>query len=261
MAVWALSFGLFFAILLSTLLRYNFFRGRDTSPIPGVDPETVIRALLPSNLIGNVLNEFVGLGGALALIFGALSVGSEYGWGTFKTALTQGPSRLEVYLGKTLAVLAVLLVFTLLAFAGGALSGYVIATLESAPVNWPPLPRLVQAIAAGWLILTAWGSLGVLLATLFRGTAFASGLGLLYALLLETIVAGLPVDNHVFNRIRDMLLSTNSTSLASALGVNPQARGALEPINDPAHAALVLATYVAIFVLLGALIFRYRDLA
>ena len=53
------------------------------------------------------------------------------------------------------------------------------------PVSWPGLFDLVRALGAGWLILAVWAMLGVLLGVLWRGTALAIGLGILYGLVIE----------------------------------------------------------------------------
>ncbi|MEO2162943.1 MAG: hypothetical protein ABGY29_10510, partial [bacterium] len=54
--------------------------------------EAILSSLYPENLVSNVMTGGVtNIGAALLLILGALAVGSEYGWGTFKTALTQRP--------------------------------------------------------------------------------------------------------------------------------------------------------------------------
>ena len=52
--------------------------------------------MLPAQLMGTMLGGFPFFGGAFALMLGVLSLGSEYGWGTFKTAYTQGPGRLRL---------------------------------------------------------------------------------------------------------------------------------------------------------------------
>ena len=74
-------------------------------------------------------------------------------------------------LGAKLAALAIVLVpFVLALFAAGAVTSYVIAQIEDAPISWPSAWLLVRAIAAGWLILAVWAALGVLLGVLTRRT-------------------------------------------------------------------------------------------
>ena len=61
--------------------------------------EQILARTMPENLISNSIGGFPMFAGALVLTFGAVSVGSEYGWGTLKTMLIQRPGRLSVYAG------------------------------------------------------------------------------------------------------------------------------------------------------------------
>ncbi|HEV2872273.1 MAG TPA: ABC transporter permease, partial [Actinomycetota bacterium] len=87
--------------------------------------------------------------GALALILGALATGSEYGWGTMQTALTQRPTRLAVYGGKLAALAASTLAIVLATVALNAAVAGVIATVESRPLDYPSLAELGQGIGSG----------------------------------------------------------------------------------------------------------------
>jgi len=187
-------------------------------------------------------------------------VGSEYGWTTFKTILTQRPGRLALFFGKLLALGIVLALLVVLTFAAGAASGYVIAGLESAPAGWPAAGELARALGAGGLILAVWAALGVLLATLLRSTALSIGIGLVYSLVLETIIFSLPIPNEAFRDAREFFPGQNSTFLADSFSRQTQAGFAPpEPPVDASQAALVLLAYAAAFVLLAALVFRRRD--
>src|ERR671914_667638 len=65
--------------------------------------EQILASAMPENLIPNSISGFPLFAGALALTLGAISVGSEYGWGTFKTMLIQRPRRLSIYAAEVLA--------------------------------------------------------------------------------------------------------------------------------------------------------------
>src|SRR3712207_6532096 len=58
--------------------------------------EQILANRLPEDLVLNSIAGFPVFAGAIVLTLGALSVGSEYGWGTLKTTLTQRPRRLSV---------------------------------------------------------------------------------------------------------------------------------------------------------------------
>lgn len=227
--------------------------------------EAILESLYPENLVANLFNGGVfSIGGALLLILGALVVGSEYGWGTFKTALTQRPGRLGTLFGKLLAFAVVLLVLVLLGFAAAALSSFVIAQIEGAAVEWPTLTTLAKGIGAGALIFTVWGLLGFFLAVLFRGTALAIGLGLAWALAVENLIAGLAgpnSDNETLETIRKALPGENTFALTDAFGspLPEEFTGPFEPLVDPEQAVLVLSAYAVGLLLISALLVWRRD--
>ena len=66
-----------------------------------------------------------------------------------------------------------------------------IAHVEHAPVSWPSIGLLIRAVAAGWLILAVWATLGVLLGIATRGTSLAIGIGILYTLVAEGLLSAL----------------------------------------------------------------------
>ncbi len=223
--------------------------------------EEQLNALLPENVLSNVFGSGVfGIGGAIALIFGALTAGSEYGWGTLKSVLSQRPGRLGVLLGKLAALGLFLLLFVLLALSAAALGSFVVARLEAAAVDWPSFGELFRGFGAGALILLVWGSLGFALAVLFRGTALAIGLGLAYALAVENILATLPIEGDTFERIRKATLGENTASISDSFGSPfPEGFGIPEPLVEPERAVLVLSAYAVGFVLLAALLMWRRD--
>jgi ABC-type transport system involved in multi-copper enzyme maturation permease subunit len=216
--------------------------------------------LYPENLVSNLTPGFPNLGAPIALILGALAVGSEYGWSTFKTVLTQRPGRLALFFGKLLALGIVLALLVVMTFSAAAASGYVIAGLEGAPAGFPAAGALVRALGAGGLILAVWATLGVILATLLRSTALSIGIGLVYSLVLETIIFNLPIQNKAFLGAREFFPGQNSNFLANSFST--QAPGGFappEPPVDAPQAAFVLLAYAAAFVALAAFVFSRRD--
>ncbi|HSO53797.1 MAG TPA: ABC transporter permease, partial [Actinomycetes bacterium] len=93
--------------LFGYLLPYSSWATSDQNfQTEGMDPQAVLAGTLPVELVPTSLGGFPVFAGALALILGALATGSEYGWGTMQTALTQRPTRLAVYGGKLAALAA-----------------------------------------------------------------------------------------------------------------------------------------------------------
>ena len=278
-AMWVLTaIWLTFVVLFAYALPYAFFANLPQPETPENAPaemqekmqaqseaasEQFMSQLYPENLAAYVLSGISGTGGTLALILGALVVGSEYGWGTLKTVLSQRPGRLGAFFAKMLALGAVLALFVVLAFVVGAICSLIVAGVQGATVSWPSLTELLEALGAGAIVLASWAALGVLLATLFRSTALAIGLGLFYALALEGLVFGLPIPNESFQDARQFFLGQNSGFLAESFAGSSlqQPLTPLGPDVGAMQAALVLGIYLAVFVLVAALAFRQRDVA
>jgi len=222
--------------------------------------EVQLRSLLPESAVSSALAPFANLGAAVALILGTLVVGGEYGWGTLKTIVTQLPNRSQVYAGKLLALLVILAVFAVLILAASAAASYAVASLQESPVDWPPPGEFVRALGVGVLILSLWAALGAFLATLFRSTALAVGLGLVYLLVLEILILSLPIRNETFRDAGSFLPGQNSTFLANSFMQGGAGSGPGLP-TSAGQAALVVAAYTIVFVVLAALIFRRRDVA
>lgn len=221
--------------------------------------------LLPQSLVGTMMAGFPFFGGVLALMLGVLTVGSEYGWGTLKTVLTQGPGRLEILAAKLVALAIALVPFVLVVFGLGALASLAIALREGAEVVWPDPGLLLRGLLAGWLLLAVWAALGVLLAVVSRGTALATGIGILYALVVEGLLSALANEVAVLDRLVELFLRANAYSLAATVGVSraevsDAGPGSFSgPFVGGGQALLVLAAYGAVFVGVAAWLLRRRD--
>jgi len=248
---------LLFGYLFSYLFVVNAPGG---GGLPQEARDGVLEFLIPGSVLGNVLGTFASFGSALALVLGALAMGSEYGWDTFKVILTQRPGRLGFLAGKLLAAGAALLAITLVILAAGAAASYVIAVFEDAAVEWPSLWEIIKGVGAGWLILATFAALGVLLATLFRGTALAIGIGLVYLLVLESLFTGLTSQSETIADIASRLPAKNSLDLAGAFGQAPPGFGGAPGESvEPATAAITLGVYAVVFLALVVVLFKRRD--
>ena len=119
-------------------------------------------------------------GGALMMVLGAIVAGNGYGWGTWKTVFTQGPSRRSVVTGSLAALTAfvVLTVLATLALCFGL--SLLVAAVESQAVTWPSVGDLGVSLGAGFLVMEMLALVGYLLGTLARGPALSVGLGLVW---------------------------------------------------------------------------------
>ena len=235
-----------------------------------VDPQPAsgdINQFLPQSLAGTALGGFPFLGGVFALMLGVLAFGSEYGWGTLKTLLIQRPGRLGVLGAKLAALGVVLIVFSVALFVTGALVSTVIAHIEGKSVSWPSSWLLVRAVAAGWLILAAWATLGVLLGIATRGTSLAIGIGVLYTVVAEGLLSALTDSIDVLKPLTTVFLRANGYSIAVALGASvdsfesagPRAYGG--PLVSSGQAVAVLLVCASAFLAIAAWLLQRRDVS
>jgi ABC-type transport system involved in multi-copper enzyme maturation permease subunit len=181
-ATWVLVTAWTLAALIFVYLDPYIKYTSPASTLSGASRQALLTGMLPEKMVTALIAGFPIFGGAIALVFGALVVGSEYHWGTLKTVLLQRPGRPGIWFGKLLALAVMQAVVVVAVFACGALTSLMVATITHSPVNWPPVGELAQGLGAAWLMLTMWAMLGALLATLLQGATLAIGLGLFYLL-------------------------------------------------------------------------------
>ena len=241
---------------------------KPTATTPVLDYAYLKRALYPTHFHQNVMSGGAQLGGVLMMIIGVLLQGSEYGWGTVKTVFTQRPPRWLVLLSRlsVLATIAVLVAALLLA-VGAALS-WLLANIDgkSAGFPFPDGLTVVKALLALSLIYIFWAAFGFVLATLFRQSALAIGLGLAYALVIEALIFGLTdqfvgdpsKQVHQWFPLQNVGFLVQSFGQA-ARGPNSAAQAAPQPFADGTHGAIMVLSYCALFVTVSLVLSQRRD--
>ena len=226
---------------------------------------TSLTELLPETFVAGALGGFPFFGGVLILILGVITLGSEYGWNTLKTLFTQRPGRLQIFFAKLAALGIVEIAFVITPLVVAAIASYFIARIEDAPANWPDAWLILRAAGAAWLILSVWAALGILLAIISRGTALAIGIGILYGLVVEGLMSALLDQTSATRPVVEALLRANAYSLVEPLGVSAaNARdngpgGYSGPFVGGPQALLILAIYLAVFVIIASTLLRRRD--
>jgi ABC-type transport system involved in multi-copper enzyme maturation permease subunit len=267
-AVWVcVAILLALAVVLGYVISYLLFThpppGSNTNLPRGASLSDLKVVLYPINFVKQTLSQWSTLGGVFALILGVLSQGSEYGWGTVKTLYTQRPGRIAMLAGKLLALLLLVLVMVLGLFAVDALASFGIASIDGKSTNYPAAIDIVKGLAATWLIFSFWATFGFALATVFRQSAMAIGLGLAYAILIEGIILGLlsSVGGDVVKQIQSWFPIANTGYLTEAFGTaGPNfGRAAAKPYADANHAVLVLLGYLIVFTFVSAFLVSRRD--
>ncbi len=187
------------------------------SPVVVPGP-SLLAQMMPDQAPITLVQGMPMFGGALLMILGALTVGNGYGWGTWKTVFTTGPSR-TVALGGTLLAVASIVGGLIVATLGLDLAAsFLVAAVEHQPAAWPTVADLAQGYGSALLIGGMWTAAGVLLGTLARGPALAVGLGLVWALVVENLLRGVAVLLGPLAVVSDVLPGTAAGSLAGAIG-------------------------------------------
>ncbi|ASR36199.1 hypothetical protein BAY61_15625 [Prauserella marina] len=226
----------------------------------GVTNGRGVAAMLPPAFVGNVIAGTPLFLGALAMIFGVLVAGSEYNWESWKTVLAQGPSRFTVLAAKIAVLTLGTLVSIMTLLATGAAAAALVGVLKDQPPHWPSVSTVLLGAGGGWLIITMWAMLGVVLAVAFRGVALPIGLGLVWLLAVQNLLA--VVAAPLLDWVADLQLGLpgpNAGSLVAALGA-PRGTPGVDALAAAPQATLVIAAYLIGFTLLGAWLFRRRDI-
>ncbi|MGA9776573.1 MAG: ABC transporter permease [Candidatus Dormiibacterota bacterium] len=256
-ATWVV-FGVWLVLMLvfTYLFPYLSYRsgksGADAIKLPN---------LLPAALPTQGLLGYAVWGGSLIVVLGALTLGSEYGWGTLKTMLSNGPGRLTVFCAQVAAMFTSLAGLVVVAFVCSALASVVIAASTGASIAGPAAFALALSMAVAWLILCMWCLFGVVLAIVIRGTALSVGLGLVWVLAVENIVRATASSVPVIAGIEKALPGVNAGSLVAALGTPAAGSGGdgVASVVGGGQAAIVVALYLLLFGAVGALLLRRRD--
>jgi ABC-type transport system involved in multi-copper enzyme maturation permease subunit len=220
-------------------------------------------SLYPANVVKETLGMWGELGGVFALILGVLVQGSEFGWGTVKTLYTQRSGRLVMLFGKVASLAVIVLVMVAALFAVDAFASLIVATIDGQSTTFPAVDVIAKGIGACFLIFGFWALFGVGLASLFRQSAMAIGLGLAYALVVERLIFGLlaGVGGNTINEIQQWFPIANTTYLVQSFGAVGIRAGtsATSPFADATHAVTVLVLYLAAFIAITAWLSHTRD--
>jgi ABC-type transport system involved in multi-copper enzyme maturation permease subunit len=258
-AVWVI-YGLWLplTLLFTYVLPYLSYRSKPNSP----HAHHLLAELLASNLPVQGLSGYAVWGGALIVVLGALSLGSEYGWGTVKTMLTVRSGRLSVLLSQIGALFTSLAGLVIASFVCSSVASLVVAATVHVTTAAPSATELVRSMATGWLILCMWCAFGAVLAILMRGTAMPIGLALVWILVVENVIRATAPGMPVLAALERGLPGVNAGSLVAAMGQ----RGSTATTGDGVAAIVgggealaVVALYLLLFVSVGALVMRTRD--
>jgi ABC-2 type transport system permease protein len=220
-------------------------------------------ALYPASVIKKSVANVSSLIGIFALIVGVLAQGSEYSWGTVKTAWIQLPGRISIVAGQLASLAVFSLIMALGLIAVDSLASFLIGALDAQASSWPSALDFLKGIGAAWLILYFLTVLGFGLATLFKQSALAIGLGLAYVLVVENLVFSLLANlGDPWDQIQQWFPISNAGYLQDSFGKVNSAVTVTIKSAAPAsatHAVIVLALWVIGIAVVSAGLVRVRD--
>ena len=219
------------------------------------------KGLYPAGFVGSVLHG--GLPSVLTLILGVLAVGSEFGWGTWKTLFTQGPARLQTWAAKIVALVIAVATGLAATFAAAAVLSVIVAAADGQPLGtWPSAATIMKGMLAAWFIWGWWALFGATLSIVFRNAALAVGLGLAYQLVFEGLVFGIVgnLGGGFIGNIQKFFPGPNATAVQEAFpALGAAASQSKPPPVDATQGAIVLGLYCAAAIVAAGLLLHRRD--
>jgi hypothetical protein len=173
------TFGLLVGLLSLILIAVGATAGR---PDAGGDGRQALTLLTFPGAYTLILSFILGLGGLFALIYGAAVAGSEWTWGTLKSAVARGESRSRYQLLSFAGIAIMTGLGLLVAFGVGvavAVVGANLAGVSTAGLSdTATIGRIPELLARGWLGLVEACALGFAIATLARSQLAGIGVGI-----------------------------------------------------------------------------------
>lgn len=251
--IWILQIVLF-AYGIPLIVANALPEGQNTAPLFAI-------LAFPKSM-GTILGSYPMFGGAVFLILGAFIGGAEFGWGTWKVRLWQGPSRWDVVCAKFVAAAGASALIALIANLAGFLTSYVISMMSGLPTDAPILGDILGGMGSSMLTAAAFCALGLGLAIITRSLALALAIGLVWTLAFESIVSYLVSLWSPLAFIQKFLLGPASGSLATVFGATPLSQGGTPGVVDAmpgAVAVVVLAVYLLLAAAISGVAINRRD--
>jgi len=275
-AVWALALAVPAEMLLNSYFSPLVSYATANSGVTlGVSAPLVLSTMMPGRYLTAALNGAFSVqagdvyGVVVFMLLGALVGGSDWGRGTIKTAVLQGPSRLCAFAGQALAVAiavaaSIALTFILAAAASAVVALHQTGSPDPAASPFPALDSVAKALAAALVLGLAYAAVGLALGIWLRSAAAAIGAVLLWAVIIQPSIEYFAVQLHGVGLHLYEILPSAATNTVIYLDGNPDLAlyGSNYPsaVVAPAVAFLTLALYAVLFVALPALITRRRDI-
>lgn len=156
-------------------------------------PSQILPTILPGQFVIVAAYSFGFSGAAPFIVLGAMMAGGDWGRGTIKTALLQGPGRTRTFGGQGLAMVIACAVSVAATFAVAGTASIMIALLETGSMSpaagpMPAVAVVARGLGVGLLISVTYGAAGIAMGTWFRSTSLSMAVGLLWTVIAEGIL-------------------------------------------------------------------------
>ena len=261
------AFAVYFLIWGSTQAQIALLKSGQAPPQGAPTLEQLREALLivtPGRVQDFGVSVVSGFGSIMLIVFAASHVGTEFGWGTFRTLLAHGATRSGFLVSKAVSLLlyAALLMFVgTVAAIGGS---YVVSSLADLSTgSGVDLAGVARVAAKSGYTFIPYMALALAIAVWSKsaGAGIASGLVVYFA---EGLVATILVSlNKDYAQIVNWGLSRNASALTRTVSSGQGGPSTQDPtaasLPDPTQAAIVLAVYTVLFLALAYWRLRSRD--
>lgn len=260
-----IAFVFYFLIWVSVNAQLQAVKN-GTLPVPAggtAQLEQTLRQIAPDRVAQFGVSVVAGLGSVMLIVFAASHVGTEFGWGTFRTLLAHGASRSGFLVSKAVSLVLYAVVFMIVGSIAAIAASYTVSAVAGispgSGVDFAEVARV--AVKSGYTFLPYMAlALAIAVWSKSAGAGIATGLVVYFA---ESIVAGILVSlNKDYAQIVNWGLSRNASALTRTVSgqAGPTSQDpTASTLPDPTQAAIVLGIYCAVFLVLAYWRLRSRD--
>jgi ABC-type transport system involved in multi-copper enzyme maturation permease subunit len=179
-----------FGLLVGLLVLIVLAVGATANSTMGNGANQATRAAAAKELVtfpgayDRMLAFITGLGGLFAMIYGAAIAGSEWSWGTLKSAVARGESRVRYLLASFASISFMIAIGVVVAFGiaiVAAIVGAHLAGLSTSGLgDTATLSGLPARLLKGWFAVVEEAALGFTIATLARSQLAGIGAGIAF---------------------------------------------------------------------------------
>jgi ABC-2 family transporter len=234
-------------------------QGVQTDPARIAERESIKLLLTFPFAYSAAIGLITGLGGLLAIAYGAAAAGADWGWGMVKVAVARGESRSRYLLNKLVAVEILLGIGLLVAFGFavlGALAAGAFAGLPSTGLDDPTtLGQLPEHLGRGFLGIAEQGAIGFAIATFARSQLAGLGAGIALYFVEQFSTIFLP------DIVKYLPFHVASSSLRISVGGGGGAPGGGAASLDPTLALGLVLTYLVVAAVASAIIVERAEIS